>query len=78
VVIRSFSQVLFQAIFDFAPGQHDPVLAGGAFQTNICAEAGDFPGRPSAWMGLLKAQNVVHIQFGEHGEIISYVENRHF
>jgi hypothetical protein len=71
LVIRSFSQVLFQAIFDFAPGQQNPAFAGGAFQANIRAEAGDFPGRSSTWMGLFKTQNVVQIQFGEHGGIIS-------
>jgi hypothetical protein len=73
--IRSFSQVFFQAIFDFTPGQHYPVFTGRALQADIRPKAGDFPGCPSAWMGFLKPQNIVHIQIGEHGKIISYVEN---
>jgi hypothetical protein len=59
--IRSFSKILFKAIFDLAPCQHDPVFAGRTFKANIRTKAGDFPGSPSAWMGLLKTQNVVHI-----------------
>jgi hypothetical protein len=54
------------------------MFTGRAFQANIRAKAGDFPGRASAWMGLLKTQDVVQIQIREHGEIISYVENSQF
>jgi len=42
------------------------VTAGAAFQANICAQTGDIPFIPAAWVRLTQTDNVVELQVREH------------
>lgn len=70
---RANWKVSFHAVSKFSPGQQHTMPARCAFQSNICTQADDLPGKPAAWMGFSQTYPVAKIQFGQHVGIITHV-----
>jgi hypothetical protein len=55
----------------FAPGQHDSVATGEAFQTDIRSQAGNPPFIASTGVSFSQSHNITQSQLLEHAGIIS-------
>ncbi len=49
------------------------MTALAAFHADVGAQAGDFPGMAAAGMGFSHANDIIHLQVGQHARIISHV-----
>ncbi len=56
----------FEPAGQFSPGQQDTSLATAAFQSDIGAQADNFPFVPSTGVRLAQAHNIVNVQVGQH------------
>lgn len=64
--IYLLGKICFEVFPHVPAAEHDTMFAGGTFQTNICAEADDFPLVSTARMRLSHPQHVLKFQVGQH------------
>lgn len=64
--------MLLRAVREFTPGEHHPVVAGIAFQPDICPQAHNGPFEPATGVCLAQFYAVSEVQFLQHEGIISH------
>jgi len=64
-----FSEVDFEPLGKFAPGEHDASSAAFTFKPDICTETGNCPLVGAAWMLFAESQVIVEAQVGEHIQV---------
>jgi hypothetical protein len=63
-----FGDDLFQPPRQRTAWQQNAPPAPQAFQTDIGAQAHDFPFITAAWVGFAKLRNIIQVQLWQHGE----------